>query len=209
VDEASLNGGLANDRFSCPELNSFTQFSQAALEKVISCIDNHQLFGLCHRSECLLQLHTRAKLIARSADKEFGLCAIIEEIVIIATLVNWGDGQPQPYQGLHTLVGASFAQTYRRPKRKSGENQWASKFGFKPIEGAANIAYLSIAFVVLAFTQTRASKIEPQYGKSEGLESLHGMEYHLVVKRPAVERMRVADESGVARIFYTGIEQSF
>lgn len=207
--EASLAGGLTNDRFPSPVLNGFAQFSQAALEKVISCFDNHQLLGLCHRSECLLQLDARAKLIARSADKELGLCAITQEVVIIATLVNRGDRQSQPDQGLHTLVGASCAQTHRRPKRKSREKQWAGKFGFQPIERAANVAYLSIAFVVLAFTEPCASEIEPQYGKSKGLESLHGMEYHLVVQRPAIERMRVADESGVARIFYTGIEQSF
>lgn len=83
------------------------------------------------------------------------------------------------------------------------------KFLVEPIESHAYIFHFTLAVVVFALAQSRASKIKAQHGKSEPVQGLHRVEHDLVVQGSAEQGMRMADERGVRGIFGSGIEQSF
>src|SRR5581483_11927410 len=63
--------------------------------------------------------------------------------------------------------------------------------------------------VVLAFAQAGATEVKPQNRKSEAVQRLHGVEDDFVVQRPAIERMRMADQRSVRGVLSACIKQSF
>ncbi len=62
---------------------------------------------------------------------------------------------------------------------------------------------------MFSFTQAGAAEVEAEYGESEVVERLHGVEDYFVVERSSVERMRMTDYGSVGRGGRSGVEQSF
>src|SRR5206468_12466558 len=60
---------------------------------------------------------------------------------------------------------------------------------------------------MLSIAQARSAKVEPQYRKAKAAQRLHGVVNHLVVHRPAKQRMRMADQSGMRRVRLALIQQ--
>ena len=201
--------GLESDCLAHPAFDSFAQLAQPAFKKVVSSFNEDQLLRFRDGRKQLLQLWTGTKLIARSADEKFWLWAARQESVVVATLIDRSDGRSQADQSLHTRVGTGSGQTDCGPKRKSGENEGTSVFLFEPIQGNANIIHFSISVIMLALAQSGAAEIEAEHGESETVQSFHGMKHDLVVQSSAIKRMRMADESGVAGILGTDVEQGF
>lgn len=81
------------------------------------------------------------------------------------------------------------------------------KLAVQPVEGAADIVHFAFSVAVLSLAKPRTPKIEAQHGKSEAVQHLHGVEHNLVVQRPAVQGMRMADQRGVGRLRITFVQQ--
>jgi hypothetical protein len=83
------------------------------------------------------------------------------------------------------------------------------KLAIEPIQGNANVLGLTFAVSMFSFAQAKPSKIEAQDRKSEAIQRLHGMEDDFVVHRPAINRMRVANQGRMGCVLSTGVEQRF
>ena len=83
------------------------------------------------------------------------------------------------------------------------------KFRVEPVERSADILDFTNSVVVVAVAQARSAKIEPQHGKTEAVQRLHGVEHDFVVQRSPKQRMRMADHCGVSCVCGSGIEQHF
>lgn len=79
----------------------------------------------------------------------------------------------------------------------------------QPVESGANVFNFPVAVIVLAVAESGAAKVEAEHGKSKTVQSFHGMEHNLVMQRPSKQRMRVANDCGMSRVFRTGVKQRF
>ncbi len=73
------------------------------------------------------------------------------------------------------------------------------ELGVEPVQSRANIVHFAEAVVVRALAHSRSAKIETQYRKAEAVQGLHGVKDDLVMERPAVQGMGMANQSGVSR----------
>ena len=83
------------------------------------------------------------------------------------------------------------------------------EFAIEPVQRSVYVFGFSFAVAVLSFTQPKAAKIEAQHRKSKTVQRFHGMKHNLVVHRAAVNRMRMTDQSSMARILCARVEQRF
>ena len=81
------------------------------------------------------------------------------------------------------------------------------KFGIQPIERGAYVLYFAVALIVFPLAQPRPAKIEAQHRESKTVQRLHGVKHHLVVERPAEQRMRMTDDRRMRGTFAAGIQQ--
>ena len=203
----------AEDLFH-PRLDPFPKFFQSALKKVIRAFDHYQLLRVRNGSNQSFQFRPWTKLIARTADEQLRVHAVVQEIEgVNARFLGIGGNRGHRYsnrdQGPNARVGIRRAQSDGRTEGKSGKDQRQMKFPVEPIERRPNIFNLTLAVVVFALAQSRAAEIKPQHGKSEPVQGLHRVEDDLIVECSAELGMRMADERGVRGIFGSGIEQSF
>src|SRR5207245_1279785 len=64
----------------------------------------------------------------------------------------------------------------------------------EPAERGASVLELATTFVVRSFAAARAAKVESQHRGPHLVEHRRHAMHHLVVKRTAIERVRMADE---------------
>ena len=83
------------------------------------------------------------------------------------------------------------------------------KLRIEPVERRAYIFHFSVTMIVLAMTESSATKIEAQHRKTEAVQRLHGMEHDFVMQRPAKQRMRMTNHRRVCRILGARIQQRF
>ena len=69
-----------------------------------------------------------------------------------------------------------------------------------PIECGPNVVYFALSVVMFTMAQSGSTKIEAQHGESETVQRLHGMKHYLVVKRSAVERVGMANNSSIGGV---------
>ncbi len=100
-------------------------------------------------------------------------------------------------------------QPNRCAEREAGKQQRQVELRVQPVESGANIFDFPVAVIVFALAESRAAKVEAQHGKTKTVQRLHGMEHNLVVQRSAKQRMRMANDCGMSRIFRAGVEQRF
>src|SRR5579862_7003659 len=155
------------------------------------CPFNHyQLFRLGKRRHQSFQLRSRTKLIARAADEQFWLRAIAQEFVgINAWLLrirdHGSDRRAHANGSAHAAVPARSPQSYRRAKGKSRKDQRKMKLRIEPVERRAHVIHLAVSVIVFSLAQSSAAKVHAQDWKTEAVQRLHGVEYNLVVQRPA------------------------
>ena len=202
------------DSFLHPTFNRLPQFAQPSLEKMISAFNQHEFLRLGNRRNQRLQLRPRTKLIARAADEQLRLGAVVQEIKRIhARSLRIGSDRNRRNahtdQRLHASIRTCRAQPDRRAERESCEQQRQVELRVQPVESGAHIFDFAVAVIVLAMAESGAAKVEAQHGKTKTVQRLHGVEHNLVMQRSAKQRMRVANNCGMSRIFGTGVEQRF
>lgn len=79
----------------------------------------------------------------------------------------------------------------------------------QPVESGPNIFELPVAAIVFALAESGATKVEAQHGETKTVQRLHGMEYDLIMQRPAKQRMGMANYRRVRRVFCARVEQRF
>ncbi len=201
--------GLHWHGFADPLFDSHAHLLESALEEVVSSFDAHQLLRIGERTDQRFQCARRSELIARSADEEFGLSGSSQEFEIVSTGFDCDRGQAERDERVDPVIGIGGTQSNGGAKRESGENNGERKLAFEPVQRGADVFHFADAIGVLAFAQAGAAEVEAQDGKSEAVESLHGVEDNLVVKRSTVKWMGMADDGSMRRISRSGIEQSF
>jgi len=60
---------------------------------------------------------------------------------------------------------------------------------------------------MFAMAESSATKIKPQYRKTEAVQRLHGMENDFVMQRPAKQRMRMTNHRRMCRILSARIQE--
>ena len=179
---------------------------------MISSFDADQLLRISEGVDERFEFPWGTKLIARSADKEFWLCALAQEFEIVdAVLSADSDGdsrQAERDERVDTVIGIGGAQADGGAERKTGEDDRERELVFEPVEGGADVFDFPDAAGVLAFAQAGAAEIETEHRESEAVERFHGVEDDFVVQRSSVERMRMADHGGVRRVGRSVVEQS-
>jgi len=200
------------DGFRYPRLDRLAQLAQAAFEEMIGTFDQHQFFRFRDRLSQSFQLGARAEGIASSADEQLGCGAGLQEIEVVNSgfFQACGDGRDRRSHAderTYPCIVVSRAQADRGAKRKSGKNQRQMESCVKPVERGPYVFDFTLAVVVLALAQSRATEVEAQHGKSEVIQRLHGVKHNFIVQGSAKQRMRMADHRGVARIASASIEQ--
>ena len=181
---------------------------------MISAFNQHQFLRLRNRRDQSLQLRPWAKLIARAADKQFWLEAFLQEIKCVNARRfrigrNRNRRNANSNQRLYPSIWTCGSQSNSRAEGESREQQRQVELRVQPVESRANIFNFPVTVIVFAMTESGAAKVEAQYGKPKTVQRLHGVEYNLVMQRSAKQRMRVANDCGMRRIFRTGVEQRF
>ncbi len=97
-------------------------------------------------------------------------------------------------------IAAPGVQPDPGAKTESREEQRHARiFLREKIDHRQNVVYLADPFVVHAFAEAHASKVEPRDGQPKPMDRFRGLVNHFVVHRPAKQRMRVADDRGQRR----------
>src|SRR5207245_230498 len=174
---------------------------------MICAFDEDQFLRFRHRSNEALQLRPRPELVTRSTDEKFGLGTGPKKLVVVAAFVNGRNWCPKGDQSLHPGIRAGRPETHSSAKREAGKNYGLLEFCFEPVQRSADILDFPASVVVFTLTQSGATKIEAQHWKAKAVQSLHRVKDNLVVQRAPIDRMRVADQSCMARIFRTEIEK--
>ncbi len=203
-----------DDKFPYPRFNRLAQLAQAAFEEMICPFNQYQLFRLCRQCDHLLQLFSRTELIARAAHKQFRLGTLPQKFEVVSARYfavgsHWPDWSSQTNQCLHSWIGARRAQAHSRAKGKSSEYQRQVRFCGQPVKRGANIIHFSQALIVLSMAESCAAKIEAQYGETEAVQCLHSVKHNLIVQRAAKQRVRMANQRGMSRVFRAAVEQRF
>lgn len=111
-----------------PRFDGFAKFFQSALKEMIRAVDHHQLLRVCNRSNHCLKLGPWTKLIARAADEQLRLHAIVQEVEgVNARCFGIGGDRvhrcSHPDQGSNVRIGIRRPQPDGRAEGKSGEDQ--------------------------------------------------------------------------------------
>ena len=81
------------------------------------------------------------------------------------------------------------------------------KCAIEPVECRAHVIHFPDSMIVFTLAQTRATKIEAQYGKIKTVQRLHGVKHDFVVQRATKQRMRMANDRGMGRVLRARVEQ--
>ena len=110
------------------------------------------------------------------------------------------DGQAHADQRSDIRISRARVEADPRAEGKPGQDHGPSgKSSTKKIERRANVVALASAAVVIAGALADAAKIEAQRGHPQTERCLGDAEDDFVMHRPAVERVRVADDDARAR----------
>jgi len=197
-----------------PTFNRLPKFAQPSFKEMICAFNQHKFLRVRHRCDQSLQLRPRTKRISRPADKQLGFNAFAQEIKFINSRLfrvgsHWNRRRSHSNQRFHARIRARGSQSNRRAERESRKHQRQVKLRVQPVESGPNIFDFAIAVIVFAMAQSGAAKVEPQHGKTKTVQRLHSVEHDLVMQRPAEQRMRMADDRRVSRVFGACVEQRF
>ena len=181
---------------------------------MIRALDHNQLLRVGRRGDKSLQLRPRTKLIAAATDKQFRLHTAAQEIKRVGSRCfgigsDWNRRNSDSDHGLYPRIRTRRSQPNRSAERESCKQKRQMELRIQPVEGGADIVDLAVAMIVLAGAESGAAKVEAQHGKSNTIQSLHGMEYNLVMERPAKHRMGMANYRRVRRTLGASVEQRF
>jgi len=112
-------------------------------------------------------------------------------------------------QRLHARIRTCRSQPDCGAEGESRKQQRQVELRVQPVESGANVFDFPVAVIVLALAESGATKVEAQHGESKTVQRLHGMKHNLVMQRSSEQRMRMANNRRMSRIFRTGIEESF
>ena len=163
---------------------------QATSEEMVCAFNHDQLLWFwCGRNQGF-ELVSWAELIAGSADEQFRLRALLQELEGVRardfTLGNdWTDWRANADEGSNARVSTCGAQSNCGAEGESGKDQRQVIFGVEPVERSANILDFAIAVVVFALAQSGSAEVESQHWKAEVIQRFHGVEDDLVVQRSA------------------------
>ena len=175
-------------------------------EKVIGIRDPVQFLWITRAGDRGFHCLARSIGIASAADEQLGLRTIVEKFVAVAAAFR-GDRQPEGNQPRHARITAADAQADPRAKRKPREENGAMEFAVEPVERRAHVILFAAAFVMRAFAQSGAAKIETQHREAKTLEGFHRVIHNLVVQCAAAEGVWMTHQSGKGRIGSACIEQ--
>ena len=181
---------------------------------MVSAFNQHKFLRLRDRRNQSLQLRPRTELIARTADKQFRLEAVLQKVKCVNArrfriFGNRNRRNSDADQRLHPIIGTCGSQTDYRAEGESCKQQRQVELRVQPVKCGTNILDFAVAVIVLSLAESGAAEVEAQHRKPETIQRLHGMEHNLVMQRSAKQRVRMANDCGTSRIFGTGIEQRF
>ena len=78
----------------------------------------------------------------------------------------------------------------------SGHDGAAGKLVCEPVESRADVVLLTSSFIMRAFTESDAAKVEPQHPEAERLKHFGHPEQQLVAHDAPVKRVRMAEKDG-------------
>jgi hypothetical protein len=127
-------------------------------------------------------------LVSRSLNDELGFPDATEEIHVRRPNRN-----AQPYESGHAPIVRSDGESNARTERKSYEtNRKDGEASAKIIQGRRDVFTFAEAMAEASGAFPNSPKIEAQRRETCLAGGLRGSENHLVVHRPAVERVRMA-----------------
>src|SRR5271166_3715403 len=177
-----------------------------ALEKVVTGNEDH-LLRIGGGGDNLLQRLMGAELVVVAADEQLRLGAVVQEPERIEAALGFNRSS-QRDQRTHVNIGAAGPQPDGGAEGKAGKDDGKPKLELQPRQGSLYVAGF-IPAIVLPGAQSRPAEVEPQNGKAERMQCLHGVKDDLVVHRAAEHGVRMADQSGVSSRRRAHIKQSF
>jgi len=167
---------------------------ELAREEMIRILNPVDLFGLRQRIIKSLDVRVRSVLVERSLNDELGFQHSKQEVEI-----HDRNGNSQPHQHCDARVGSSNPKSDTRAERKPDEADRNSREARgEEIERRLDVIAFADAVTVAPYTLSDSAEIEAQRRQACFDGSLRGSESHLVVHRPAIERVRVAHERRAA-----------
>jgi len=175
---------------------------------VVCAFDPEELFGLGGAGEYGFHDVAGTVYVVIAADKKLGLIAAGKEAVgVVAASGAHGDAESD--EAFDARVAAAGAEADVRAEGEAGEEDGLVEAVFYPGEGGFDVILLAAAFVVYAFAEAGAAKVEAEYGNTEGGEGLHGVVDDLVVHGAAAVGVGMADERGEWSVVAAGVEKGF
>jgi hypothetical protein len=163
-------------------------FLELSREQMIRILDPIDLFGLSQRTIKRFHLGAWPKLVASSLNDELGFQHTTEKVH-----VRGRNGNAQPHESGHARIARSNTKPNARTERESYEtNRDSRKASAKIIQGRLDVFTLADAMAEASGAFPNSPKIEAQRRETSLPGGLRGSENHLVVHRPAVERVRMA-----------------
>ncbi len=141
--------------------------------------------------------------------KSFGFTQFAQKTEVVAAAIDGRDRKPRPTNAVTRGSGQAARRPTRGAEGKSRENNGQMEFLFQPIQRGANIVHLAMPVVVLTVAQASSAKVKAQRGIPKTVQRLHGVKYHLVMQRPAEQRMRMANQRGVSGLLRSHVQDSF
>ena len=170
--------------------DSALNFLKLPREEMIRILDPMDLLGLSQRSIKRFHLGGWPKLVSRSLNDELGFPDATEEIH-----VRRRNGNAQPHESDHARIVRADAKRNARAERKSYEtNRNGREASAKIIQGRRDVFTFAEAMAEASGAFPNSPKIEAQRRETCLAGGLRGSENHLVVHRPAVERVRMAHQ---------------
>jgi hypothetical protein len=180
--------GRQNQRRQKKLTDSALNLLKLPLEEMIRILDPIDLFGLSQRTIEQFHLGAWPKLVASSLNDELGFPHATEKVQ-----VRGRNGNAQPHESGHARIVRANTKRNDRTERKSYEtNRNSREASAKIIQRRRDVFTFAEAMAEASGAFPNSPKIQAQRRETCLAGGLCGSEYHLVVHRPAVERMRMA-----------------
>src|SRR5580700_2713169 len=116
------------DSFPHPAFNRFPQLAQTAFEEMIGAFDQDQLLRLGQRCYQGFESCSRTELIARAADEQFWLRAVVQKIECVGARGfgvggYGGNWRSHPDQGFHSWIGTCCPKADGSAEGESSKEQ--------------------------------------------------------------------------------------
>ncbi len=141
--------------------------------------------------------------VALPASVAVGLLGLADSIPVLGHVVSRLVGEMAGDLGLHRGAERKTGQHRCRYRMKRAE------FALRIFERREQVVALAAPLVIRAFARPDAAKIRPQREISEPGQSVSQGLHHLVVERPAIERMRVGHQRETAHLSRGRIDGAF